>query len=164
VDRLWSPWRYGYVTGERPTGCVFCALLSEPDGLGNLVVRRERHAALVLNRYPYNSGHVMVIPLRHTVELSELTADESAGTWGLVARTADLLRAGLGADAVNVGVNLGRAAGGSVDHVHVHLVPRWQGDTNFMPVLADAKVLVELLPETFARFESALRAWDDVTE
>jgi ATP adenylyltransferase len=155
MDRLISPWRYAYVTGPRAEGCAFCDAQRKPDGVENLIVLREPHAFLVLNMYPYNSGHCMVVPARHVVEPSELSAEESACVWGLVARTADVLRKPLGAEGVNVGVNLGRVSGGSIEHLHVHLVPRWQGDTNFMPITAGTKVLVELLRDTYARFTAA---------
>ena len=143
------------MTAKRPDGCAFCEEQKKADGVENLIVAREPHAFLILNRWPYNSGHCMVVPTRHVVNPSELTPDESAGVWGLVARTADLLRKPLGAEGVNVGVNLGRVSGGSIDHLHVHLVPRWQGDTNFMPITAETKVLVELLSATYARFAAA---------
>jgi ATP adenylyltransferase len=156
MDRLISPWRYAYVTAKRPDGCAFCHEQTKPDGVENLIVLREPHAFLILNRFPYNSGHCMVVPTRHLVDPSEMTAEESAGVWDLVARTADLLRKPLGAEGVNVGMNLGRVSGGSIDHLHVHLVPRWQGDTNFMPITADTKVLVELLSGTYARFAAAI--------
>jgi ATP adenylyltransferase len=155
MDRLISPWRYAYVSGKRPDGCPFCEAQKTPAGVENLVVLREPHAFLILNLYPYNSGHCMVVPTRHVVDLSELTAEESAGVWTLVARAADVLRKPLGAEGVNVGVNLGRVSGGSIEHLHVHLVPRWQGDTNFMPIVAHTKVLVELLRDTYARFAAA---------
>ncbi len=155
MDRLISPWRYAYVTAKRPDVCAFCDAHAQADGVENLIVLRGPHAFLILNRYPYNSGHCMVVPTRHVVEPSEMTAAESAEVWGLVARTADVLRKPLGAEGVNVGVNLGRVSGGSIEHLHVHLVPRWQGDTNFMPITADTKVLVELLSGTYARFAAA---------
>lgn len=135
--------------------CVFCAALASPDSAENLIVRREPLAFLILNRYPYNSGHCMVLPTRHLTELSEMTAEESAAVFGLVARTVDLLRGTLRADAVNLGANLGRHAGGSIDHLHVHCVPRWAGDTNFMPVTAETKVLVEMLGDTWRRLSEA---------
>jgi len=156
MDRLISPWRYAYVTAKRPDGCAFCEEQKRDDGIENLIVLRDAHAFLILNRFPYNSGHCMVIPKRHVVDPSEMTPEESAGVWGLVARTADLLRGPLAAEGVNIGVNLGRVSGGSIAHLHVHLVPRWQGDTNFMPITADTKVLVELLASTYARFVEAI--------
>ncbi len=145
------------MSGPRPDGCAFCEAQKKPDGVENLVVLRVPHAFLILNLYPYNNGHCMVVPARHVVEPSDLTPEESAAVWGLVARTADLLRRPLGAEGVNVGVNLGRVSGGSIEHLHVHLVPRWQGDTNFMPIVAETKVLVEYLRDTYARFEKAIR-------
>ena len=160
MKRLWSPWRFGYVSGERPAGCVFCSLQDEADGPGNLIVRREAHAFLILNRYPYNNGHCMVIPARHTEELADLSDDEAAGVWSLVGRVSDTLRGSLGAHGVNVGVNLGSASGGSIPHLHVHLVPRWSGDTNFMPVIGETKVMVETLDDTYRRFSEALAEWD----
>lgn len=157
MDRLISPWRYAYVSAPRPAGCAFCEAQKREDGVENLIVLREPHAFLILNLYPYNNGHCMVVPARHAIEPSDLSPEESANVWGLVARTADLLRGKLRAEGVNIGVNLGRVSGGSIEHLHVHLVPRWQGDTNFMPVVANTKVLVEVLRDTYARFLDALR-------
>ena len=145
------------MSAERTADCVFCAALSAADdGPENLIVLREQHVALILNKYPYNSGHCMVIPHRHVVEPSGMSAEEACGTWDLVARTADLLRGPLKAHGVNIGVNLGSASGGSIRHLHVHIVPRWEGDTNFMPVVGETKVMVELLTDTYARFREAL--------
>ncbi len=144
------------MSGERTDDCAFCAELEKADGRENLIVHREQHVALILNKYPYNNGHCLVIPRRHLVEPSEMSADESSAVWSLVARTADLLRGPLRAQGVNVGLNLGSAAGGSIRHLHVHLVPRWSGDTNFMPVIGETKVMVELLDTTYDRFREAL--------
>lgn len=160
MERLWSPWRLYYVMGERPAGCVFCELQKSEDGPENLIVRREAAAFLILNRYPYNTGHCMVVPNRHVEDLGALTPDEVSGVWSLVARVSDVLRGPFTAHGVNVGVNLGSASGGSIPHLHVHLVPRWQGDTNFMPVIGDTKVMVESLEDTYARFTAALSGWD----
>lgn len=151
MDRLWSPWRYAYVKADRPPGCVFCDVLGAPDSAETLVVRREPRAFVILNRYPYNSGHCMVLPRRHVTALSELAPDELSDLAGLVSRTVEVLRTAYGAEAVNLGANLGRHAGGSIDHLHLHCVPRWAGDTNFMPVTGGTKVLVELLAESWAR-------------
>jgi len=153
------------VTSSPPRGtegaCVFCDALAAPDTEESLVVRREPLAFLLLNRYPYNSGHCMVLPNRHVTELSDLTPEESAAVFGLLARTVDLLRSSMKAEAVNVGGNLGRHAGGSIDHLHLHCVPRWAGDTNFMPVVAETKVLVEMLGDTRRRLARSARAWDE---
>jgi len=121
----------------------------------NWIVRREPLAFVILNIYPYNSGHVMVCPTRHATLLSDLSADEGAALFSLAARTDRALRASMGAEGVNMGANLGRAAGGSIDHVHLHLVPRWTGDTNFMPVVAETKVMVQMLADTWTRLRGA---------
>ena len=139
--------------------CVFCAALGREDGPENWIVRREPHAFVILNIYPYNAGHVMVVPVRHVQALSDLTEEEGAACFSLVARTVDLLRTALGADAVNVGANIGRSAGGSIEHLHLHAVPRWPGDTNFMPVVADTKVLVATLLDTWTRLRDASAGW-----
>lgn len=141
-----------------PSGCVFCAAQAKPDGPDNWIVVREPHAFVILNIYPYNSGHVMVCPARHVTAMSELSPEEGAALFALTARTVDLLRSAMNAEAVNMGANLGRAAGGSIDHLHVHLVPRWTGDTNFMPVIGETKVMVQMLSDTWARLREAAAA------
>jgi ATP adenylyltransferase len=147
VKQLWAPWRLEYIrqADEQP-GCIFC----DPDE--DFVVAREEHAFVLLNRFPYSSGHVMVAPVRHVGELGALTDDEVLDVHRLAAKAVEALGREYGADGYNLGWNLGRVAGaGVVDHVHLHVVPRWSGDTNFMPVLADVKVLPEHLLETRAR-------------
>jgi ATP adenylyltransferase len=156
VKQLWAPWRLEYIkAADEEAGCVFC-LAAEGDDEERLVVQRGRHAIVLLNKYPYSSGHFMVAPIRHIGEYSELTDEE-------VLELHSLASAGMGAlgqlyapHGYNVGWNLGRPAGaGVVDHVHLHVVPRWGGDTNFMPVLADVKVLPEHLAETRTRLVEA---------
>ncbi len=149
----------GYVLAGRPGGCVFCEALGTGDDAKALVLHRGPRAFVLLNRYPYNTGHLMICPNRHLVEPSELDREESLETMGLVARCCDLLRATMKAEGVNVGINLGRASGGSVDHLHVHLVPRWIGDTNFMPVVGGTKTLIEMLEGTYARLKKGVRSW-----
>ncbi len=147
------------MSGERPEGCPLCAMQELDDGVENFIVHRNEHAYLILNLFPYNNGHCMVVPTRHVELLTELTDDESAAVWGLTARTTDMLRDSLRAQGVNVGVNLGVAAGRSLEHLHVHIVPRWRGDTNFMPVTARTKVMVATLEDTYATFTAATAAW-----
>ena len=149
---LWAPWRLEYVeqADERP-GCIFC----EPEQ--ELVVRRGEHAFLLLNRFPYSSGHLMAAPYRHTGDFGELTSDEVLELHRLAALSMTALAAEYGPHGHNLGWNLGRAAGaGVVDHVHLHVVPRWTGDTNFMPVLAGTKVIPEALAETATRLRARL--------
>jgi ATP adenylyltransferase len=147
VKQLWAPWRLEYIRqADELPGCLFC----EPEE--GLVVAREEEAFVLVNRFPYSSGHVMVAPARHVGELGGLTGEEALGIHRLAARAVEALGREYGADGYNLGWNLGRVAGaGVVDHVHLHVVPRWAGDTNFMPVLADTKVLPEHLLETRAR-------------
>jgi ATP adenylyltransferase len=155
VKQLWAPWRLEYIQGADDEGCVFCRTRDGEDEAG-LVVHRGKRAFVVLNKYPYASGHLMVAPNRHESEFGELDADEALelhrlGAAGLAALTETMNPQGF-----NLGWNLGRIAGaGVVDHVHLHVVPRWAGDTNFMPVLADVKVLPEALEATRRKLAQA---------
>jgi len=164
MDRLWSPWRLQYVSGstKRRTGCVFCDAVrpSEPD---SLIVCEGTHSYVVLNLYPYNNGHLMVVPHRHIATLRDLTADELQEVATLTQRSEAVLVEAYGPEGINVGINLGKAAGAGIhEHLHVHLVPRWGGDTNFMTVVGETRVLPEDLASTAARlrplFERASRA------
>jgi ATP adenylyltransferase len=149
VERLWAPWRLEYISSadEQP-GCIFCAAV-EGDNEERLVVHRGRAAIVLLNKFPYASGHVMVAPRRHVGEFGELEDDEVVEVHRLAAAGIGALAQTYAPQGYNLGWNLGRVAGaGVVDHVHLHVVPRWAGDTNFMPVLADVKVLPEHLQET----------------
>jgi len=144
VKQLWAPWRLEYIRqADELPGCIFC----EPDE--ELVVRRGELAFALLNRFPYSSGHLMVAPARHVGSFGALTDEEALEVHRLAAEALEALAAAYAPDGSNLGWNLGRAAGaGVVDHVHLHVVPRWSGDTNFMPVLADVKVLPEHLAAT----------------
>jgi len=153
---LWAPWRLEYIqqADEQP-GCVFCLAAEAADEDG-LVVRRGRRAFVLLNKFPYASGHLMVAPFRHVGELGALEPDEAAEIHELASAGLNALRAVYEPEGFNLGWNLGRIAGaGVVDHVHEHVVPRWAGDTNFMPVLADVKVLPEHIAQTRERLASA---------
>lgn len=156
TERLWAPWRLEYIKrADEEPGCLFCAAF-EGDDEERLVVHRSDRAFVVLNKFPYSSGHLMVAPVRHVAEYGDLDDEE-------VLEIHRLARSGLGALAqlygpqgYNLGWNLGRIAGaGVVDHVHLHVVPRWAGDTNFMPVLADVKVMPEHLSDTRRRLAEA---------
>lgn len=150
MERLWSPWRLGYVTGAKPDACVFCEASAAPDD--GLVVFRGRLTIVILNRFPYNNGHLLIVPVRHVASLSALTADELHEVALLVQRTEAALTEVYHPAGLNVGVNLGKAAGAGIpEHLHVHVVPRWAGDTNFMPVIGETRVLAEELPVTAAR-------------
>jgi ATP adenylyltransferase len=152
MERLWTPWRMSYVGGTRVSGCVFCDKAAGDDDEANLVVFRGEHAYVLLNLYPYNSGHLMIAPYEHVGDIRALDAVVGAELFALCQRTVDALDREYHPHAFNVGLNLGEAAGGSISqHLHLHIVPRWQGDTNFMAVTADTKVLPETLDRTAAR-------------
>ena len=152
MERLWAPWRLEYIaSADEQEGCVFCAAV-EGDDEEKLVVHRGRTAIVLLNKFPYASGHLMVAPKRHLGEFGELDDDEVVEIHRLAGGGIGGLAQTYAPQGYNLGWNLGRVAGaGVVDHVHLHVVPRWAGDTNFMPVLADVKVLPEHLQETRRR-------------
>ena len=147
--QLWAPWRLEYIgSAEEQDGCIFCRALEGSDEEG-LVVRRDERAFVLLNRFPYASGHLLVALVRHVGEFAEVDADEAVEIHRLASQGMGALAQVYEPQGYNLGWNLGRIAGaGITDHVHLHLVPRWAGDTNFMPVLADVKVLPEHLDET----------------
>jgi ATP adenylyltransferase len=152
MDRLWSPWRLDYITrGEPTSGCIFCEA-SRPPEPGSLVVFEGSACYVILNLYPYNNGHLMVVPYRHVATLAALTSDEMSEIGRLMQRCEAALTEAYQPHGFNVGINLGKAAGaGVLDHVHVHVVPRWGGDTNFMTVVGETRVLPEDLGASAAR-------------
>jgi ATP adenylyltransferase len=149
VERLWAPWRLEYISSaDDQPGCVFCAAV-EGDDEDRLVVHRGPRTIVLLNKFPYSSGHLMVAPQRHVGEFGELEDEEVLEVHRLASAGIGALAQTYAPQGYNLGWNLGRVAGaGVVDHVHLHVVPRWAGDTNFMPVLADVKVMPEYLEET----------------
>ncbi len=153
MDRLYSPWRYSYVSAvsEPVPGCIFCAAAAS-DPAEPLIVARGRSAFVILNLYPYNSGHLMVVPQRHAASLSELSPDELSELMTLTARAEVAVTEVYRPQGINIGVNLGKAAGaGIADHLHLHVVPRWTGDTNFMSVVGSVRVLPEDIPASAER-------------
>jgi ATP adenylyltransferase len=157
-QRLWAPDRLAYVTGPKDGECPFCAIPAKSDEDG-LVVRRGAVAYAVLNLYPYNPGHLLLVPYRHVADLTELTAEETAEVAELTKQGIVALRAASGAQGFNVGLNLGAVAGaGIAAHLHQHVVPRWGGDTNVMPVVAQTRVLPQLLGQTR---DMLAAAWPD---
>ncbi|MDR7483535.1 MAG: HIT domain-containing protein [Armatimonadota bacterium] len=159
MNVLWAPWRGTYVTAPKPDVCIFCEALAAADDRSRLIVHRDVHAFVMLNQFPYNSGHVMVVPYRHTARLDALSAEEAAAVVRVTALAIGALEAALAPQGFNVGLNLGRAAGAGIeDHLHLHVVPRWVGDTNFMPVVAATKVLPQHLEDTYDRLRAALGA------
>lgn len=157
MKHLWSPWRMEYIENHiGEPGCVFCRVQQEEDSPENLVVHRGEHVFVMLNRYPYTTGHLMVIPYRHEADLAALSPETRAEMMELTAQAIEVLREIYHPQAFNVGMNLGAAAGaGIAAHLHMHIVPRWSGDTNFMSTLADTRVLPEALEVTYERIRAA---------
>jgi ATP adenylyltransferase len=152
MDRIWSPWRHAYVTrSDDSPGCVFCAATTISEGQ-QLIVHEGTLAYVILNKFPYNAGHLMVVPRRHVAQLALLEIAELNEMALLTQLSEKALTAAFTPQGINVGMNLGRPAGaGIVDHLHIHLVPRWNGDTNFMTVVGEVRVLPEELPVTAER-------------
>ncbi len=159
MEKLWAPWRMAYIEVTAPTGCVFCekpAIGRDPE---HWIIHRGEQAFVILNAFPYNNGHLMVAPFRHTADLESLSPHEQAEIFALTQLCVSLLRAAYAPDGYNVGMNLGKTAGaGIADHLHMHIVPRWNGDTNFMPVIADTKVLPDSLNNTYGKLREALQS------
>jgi ATP adenylyltransferase len=157
MEQLWAPWRLEYVQhADDGDECVFCRAAALPEDEPELVIHRGELAFVLLNKFPYSSGHLMVAPYHHDTAYEALTAEEAAEVYRLTVDAIEALRAVFSPEGFNVGWNLGRVAGaGIVDHAHVHVVPRWGGDTNFMPVLADVKVIPEHLLETRRKLAGA---------
>lgn len=156
MERIWSPWRMAYIQAAKEQGedggCIFCDLPAEGDDVRTMILARGELAFVIVNSFPYNPGHLMVAPFRHVGAFTSLEAAELADVDALVARSIRALEQEMEPHGYNLGMNLGRVAGAGIpDHVHWHLVPRWNGDTNFMPVVGQARVLPELLEETYAR-------------
>lgn len=156
--RLWAPWRMDFVTkGYKDEQCLFCRVNAETDDAANYVLARGLHTLLMLNAYPYTNGHLMTAPLRHTAEFDTLLPEELAEMMAMAQRGMAVLRSVYRPDGFNVGMNLGSAGGaGIADHLHLHIVPRWSGDTNFMPVVGDVRVMPESLDASYRRIKSAL--------
>lgn len=160
---LWAPWRMEYILQETEPGCIFCQKPAEKSDRENLILERGASCFVIMNRFPYNNGHLMVVPFRHLAELQELAPKERLEIMGLTADCLDVLRAAIHPEGFNVGMNLGAVAGAGIDdHLHLHIVPRWKADTNFLPVIGHTKVVSEGLWETYDRlreeFESLRRA------
>ena len=169
MDQVFAPWRIEWVEREEKNAdveCVFCEYPEREDAREHLVVARSAHATVMLNNYPYSPGHCMVVPETHTGDYTDLSDDVLLDHARLKQATFDALSAAFDPDGFNAGLNLGGgAAGGSIgDHLHTHVVPRWEGDTNFMPVISDTKVIVEALDDSYDRLHEAFRDHPEAVE
>ncbi|MBI3450471.1 MAG: HIT domain-containing protein [Acidobacteria bacterium] len=159
MDSLFAPWRYAYLVQEKaPAGCVFCAAFASPDDVSHLVVHRGAHNFVILNLYPYNNGHLMIVPNAHLSTPTASTPEQRAEMFELAAVVEEVLREAYRPDGLNLGMNLGRAAGAGIEqHFHLHIVPRWSGDTNFMAVTAGTRVIPEDLRASRDRLSEGFR-------
>jgi ATP adenylyltransferase len=160
MDYLWTPWRYQYITTTGAVGeCVFCAAARNPDDRVSLIVHRGEQNFVILNRYPYTSGHLMVVPYQHAAALEDVSEEASAEMMRLARTSVRHLKTLYHPEGLNLGLNLGTSAGaGIAGHLHLHVLPRWTGDTNFMTVVAETRVLPESLEETWTRVRAVFQA------
>lgn len=153
MDIMWAPWRMSYVgadPAERNPGCVFCELPAQADDAAAYILHRGRLAYVIMNRYPYNNGHLMVVPFAHVPSLTDLASEAAVEMMDLARRSQDVVQEAMRPQGFNVGMNQGRAAGAGIEeHLHLHLVPRWVGDTNFMPAIGHTRVMPQHLDESY---------------
>ena len=154
MERIWAPWRIKYIETSKPEKCILCERPAENNDAQNYILHRGEKNFVILNSYPYTPGHLMVVPYRHTSSPEELNEEERSEHFELVSRCIGVLRQALNPGGFNVGMNIGKTAGAGIeDHIHTHVVPRWQGDTNFMPVLAGVRVIPEALAATYQKLK-----------
>ena len=154
MQPIWAPWRMQYIQMEKPQGCVLCDRPAQNDDAANYILYRGDKNFVIMNTYPYNPGHLLIAPYRHAANLDDLTPAELHEHIEIVSRCVTILRQSFNPAGFNLGTNMGKVAGaGIADHVHTHIVPRWQGDVNFMPVLADTRVVPEALTETYQKLK-----------
>ncbi len=157
MEQLWAPWRMEYIRSDKSGECIFCKGLKGGDDRSNLLLLRGRGSSIMLNRYPYNSGHLMIFPNRHVKDLSLLEGGESTEIMDMLNLSIEVLKKTMNPMGFNIGINMGKCAGAGIeDHLHIHVVPRWEGDTNFMPVIGDTKVISQHLMETYDSLYTAL--------
>jgi len=157
VKQIWAPWRIEYIEMEKPEGCILCDKPKQDSDALNYILYRGEKNFIIMNSYPYNPGHLMIAPYRHVATLEELTVEELHEHFEIVSRSVRMLRQVFNPEGFNIGVNLGKSAGAGIDdHIHTHIVPRWQGDTNFMPVMSGVRVLPEALAQTYEKLKGKL--------
>ena len=160
MKKIWAPWRIRYIemAMERSEGCIFCSKINQNEDDKNLILYRGKKCFIIMNKFPYNPGHLMVAPYRHIASYEDLEEKESLELNHLIGLSLKVLKEVMKPDGFNIGVNLGRVAGAGVEgHLHVHIVPRWNGDTNFMPILADIKVIPEALEDTYKKLKEKFK-------
>lgn len=160
MDYLWTPWRYAYITSaDRSPGCIFCDKPAEQDDRKNYIIHRGQHCFVILNAFPYTSGHVMVVPYAHLDQLSKVPVEVNHELIDLSQRMESVLRRVYNAEGINLGMNIGKCAGAGVaGHVHMHVLPRWTADANFVAVVGETRVLPETLETTYDKLTAAMKA------
>ena len=157
MKRLWAPWRMEYIKKPKEKECLFCRVIREDNDRENLVLYRSEKAFIILNKYPYNNGHLMIAPYKHTPTPLDLDESEDRDISNLIKLCIKILDMTMKPQGYNIGANIGKAAGAGIEeHYHIHIVPRWVGDTNYMPIIAETKVIVEHLYQTYDKLKEAL--------
>ena len=154
---LWAPWRMDYILQEKKKGCIFCKKPKEKKDKENLILFQSDDAFVIMNKFPYNSGHLMVVPKRHCVDIDQLSDEEFQELLYLLRASTRVLKECLRPHGFNIGMNIGKVGGAGEEHVHFHIVPRWKGDINFMPVLSETKIIPEYLEKTYLKLYSAFK-------
>lgn len=157
LEKMWAPWRMGYILSDKKeNGCVFCNAYNTKNDKEKFVLYRSEHSFVIMNLYPYNAGHIMVVPNRHISSPILLTDKEQLDMFQMVNRSLDVIKNVMHPEGFNLGMNINRTAGAGIDdHIHIHIVPRWNGDTNFMSVVSDTKVISESIEETYKKLKEA---------
>jgi ATP adenylyltransferase len=155
MKHLWAPWRMDYILKRKGKKCIFCLGSKRNDDRENLILYRGKHVFVMMNKYPYNNGHLMIVPIRHRLDLESLSPLESKELFDLLKVSVRVLKTSLLSHGFNIGVNIGKVGGAGEDHIHLHIVPRWAGDTNFMPILGETKIVPEYLVNTYQKLHSA---------
>ena len=159
MKQMWAPWRMDYIKNVQQPGCFMCAAFADDHDEDNLIVQRGKHCAIIMNRYPYSNGHLMVSPYRHIANMEELSSEEHLEMMTLATRCVTLLKKIMFPHGFNIGINIGEVAGaGLKDHIHLHVVPRWSGDTNFMPVFGQTKVIPQDITDVWHLLQDAMKA------
>ena len=154
MERIWAPWRVPYIRLQKPQGCIFCDKPQENNDSANFILYRGKLNFIIMNAFPYNPGHLMVVPYRHIGKLEDMRVDERNEHYEIVSRSVGVLRDVASTEHFNIGMNLGKVAGAGIDdHIHTHIVPRWNGDNNFMPVIGETRVISESMEDIYNRLK-----------
>ena len=163
MESIWAPWRMDYILGDKPKVCIFCAQPGEKDGKTNRVLYRGKLSMVIMNKYPYTYSHLLIAPCRHISALEDLGTDEVTNLSLLIRKSLIIVKEAFHPEGFNIGLNQGKVAGAGIEeHLHFHLVPRWSGDTNFMPLLAETRMIPEHLDETYDKLEFLFKGLEDI--